>query len=122
MFTAVTTYCTSQVVGTMSLSPLAPARIHADASSLILAIRRWVDGWAWSKMQLLRCFQTIGTRSVIEAKPLHIGLGVATVHQSKSEDSVDGRVHETCSQARILCETCREKGHPISRWCIVSMA
>jgi hypothetical protein len=77
-----------------------------------------------SKVQAFLCFQIIhAVRSVAEARPLRMGFGVASLavsHHSLSVGSPSGGRHISRSQDSVSCHTCLEKGHVMSRWCIVS--
>jgi hypothetical protein len=57
-----------------------------------------VDGWAFSKTQLLRCFQIIqGMSKVTDARPLCMGLGMlclAVRHQSTKVESLRVKFRE----------------------------
>jgi hypothetical protein len=88
---------TSQVVGTTSLNPLAPALTQAAISSLIWCVRLLAEDGARSKTHAFLCFQTIqGMSSVTDPSALRSGLGVlcfaAASHQSKSGSSAVGGV------------------------------
>jgi hypothetical protein len=110
------------------------AGLHVDpwplplAKALLLCVSLRAEGW-WTCSRLrtrqrLRCFHSIqAIRSVIEARPLRIGFGVACLavcHQSSREASWFGGRHVICRLERTSCHTCLEKGHVMSRWCIVS--
>jgi hypothetical protein len=70
-------YCTSQVCGSTTLSPRAPALAHDLTSSLMFAVRVLTDGRPLLKTQSFRCFQAIqGTSKVVEARALRSALGV----------------------------------------------
>jgi hypothetical protein len=59
---------TSQVAGSTTPSPNAPALAQSTASSLILLTRVFTDGLILLKMQLFMCFHMSGVSNAEEAK------------------------------------------------------
>jgi hypothetical protein len=115
---------TSQSNGSTARRPNAPAVAQMVASARILSHVPETEERSPSKTQAFRCFQTIhGSRSVIVARPLCIGLGVfcrAMIHQSLKEASSTGGLQVSRSHARISYQTCLEKGQASRMCCIVS--
>jgi hypothetical protein len=79
---------TSQITGSTTPSPVAPALAHCIAFFFILLTRFVIECLALLKMQPFRCFQIIqGVSNVRVARPLCIGVAVlslALIHQLKT--------------------------------------
>ena len=107
------------VCGKMVHIPLAPARVHARASSLIVIVRCGTDALSLWKTQELRCFQihqSVSRTSEVKPRRRQSGdFAVDAASQSRNGTSTEGMETGSLHQLNISCQTCREKGQPESR-------
>ena len=117
--------CTSHVFGSRTLRPNAPARAHRlDSDLIVTRVLLHLGRASSSKVQVFRCFQICqAVSSVMDARPLRIGFGVArlaTGHQSTSLMPRVGGWQVALIQASISYHTWRAKGQSTRMCCMVS--